>query len=348
VSLKVMAWNIAEGKQLERVADEIRAAAPDIVLLNEILQRRWFFQTDQPAWLSEHTGLPHYAVGETVMMGLAGWKAVAVLSRFEVQRPIIHRVISGSRETTYAMLDVDCRVGNIPVRLFALRFDAHNLDDNIAGHKQLVGIVRGIDPSAAVIVGGDFNTPVTSAHMVQFRTDSGLADTLLERPDPNACENADNPRIDYIFYRGPYVVTRAQLGCPWAASGQTEASDHGWVFAEFADRPVPSLQHFREPVTADPSPLPVGAPVRVTVRALDAVSASSVPGAQVHVVNYDSQGREVAMVVAANSPFMITFRIQRVLNHQRRPPVWEEGEYPSAVVKAVDYADAVVHFDWSS
>jgi endonuclease/exonuclease/phosphatase family metal-dependent hydrolase len=342
-----MAWNIAEGKQLERVAEEINAAAPDIVLVNEILQRRWFFQIDQPAWLSEHTGLPHYAVGETVMMGAAGWKAVAVLSKVEVLRPVVHRVKNGSRETTYAMLDVDCRVGNTPVRLFALRFDAHNLDDNIAGHQQLAGIVRGIDPSVAVIVGGDFNTPISSAQMVQFRADSGLTDTLLERPDPNPCEDADHPRIDYIFYRGPYAVARAQLGCPWAASGQIEASDHGWVFAEFADRPAPSLQHFREPVTADPSPLRLGSPVSVTVRALDAVSGAPVPGAQVHVVNYDSQGRQVAMAVPANTPFMVTFRIQRVLNHERRPPAWEEGEHPSALVKAVDYADAAVHLEWS-
>jgi hypothetical protein len=56
--LRIMAWNIHEGLELQKVTAEIRSVAPEIVLLNEVFKRRWPWQANQIVWLSEQTGLP--------------------------------------------------------------------------------------------------------------------------------------------------------------------------------------------------------------------------------------------------------------------------------------------------
>ena len=119
--LKLLAWNIRDGQTLERVADEIRGKAPDIAMLCELRQPGWFYVTNQAAWLAARTGLQHYQVGNTVPMGLRGWRAVAILSRYELRNPVVHRVMNGSRETTYAILDVDAHIENVPCRVFSPR-----------------------------------------------------------------------------------------------------------------------------------------------------------------------------------------------------------------------------------
>ena len=349
MGVKVLAWNIHGGTRLQDIADVIRTKAPDIVLLSEVVQRRWFWQTDQVAWLSEQTHLPYYEVGKTTMTGITGWKAVAILSAHELRNPVVRPVMNGPRPTTYAMLDVDARINNAQFRLVSLRFDAFNTEDRTAGHQQLSELVRRIDPRTAVIVGGDFNAPDTNPEMVQFRAESGLTDALMERPDPDRCTDpyyVTNGGVDHVFYRGPYYCSRTELRCPWQ-SRETEASDHPWLLAELSDRPIVGLQQFRQPIVVQPATLNLNTLIRLTVVALDAMSGAPVPRARVRVVNYDEQNIRTEREYDANVPIAITFRAQQLRDPSPGPRQWVDGEYPSAVLQAPGYSDADVPLNWS-
>jgi len=228
--LRVLCWNIDEGRALDSVVEQICSKSPDIVLLNEIKSQRWPWGIDQTAVLSEKTGLRYYKFGKTTALGITGDKGVSILSRYPLGTTYMHPVMRGSTATTYGTLEAAVIINNVGHQLFSTRFDAYNLSDNIAGHQQAIDMIQGINSRIPIYIGGDFNAQPDSPQMQNFVAHSGLTDAFLKLPDPLIC--GPESRIDHIFFRSPYTLTTMEQRCPWA--GQNEASDHPWVFIELS------------------------------------------------------------------------------------------------------------------
>ncbi len=88
-------------------------------------------------------------------------------------------------------------------------------------------------------------------------------------------------------------------------------------------------------VTVDPSPPPLNRLVQITVHAVDATTGVLVPGTRVKI-----DGRDVA---GANTAFGYTFRIRR-----SGPPGDPTISYPTGIVSAPGYADALIDFGFDS
>jgi endonuclease/exonuclease/phosphatase family metal-dependent hydrolase len=240
VGLRILCWNIAEGNDdgrlpnnsaLPRIAEQISAQSPDIVLLNEARNMRgppFSDGVNHVKRIAELTGFSHYHWGNTVRLGWAGFKAVGVLSRFELGTATVHPVMNGTAATTYATLETTFVVDNLVHHVFSTRFDAHNVTDNIAAHQQSIDIIGRLDPSVAVIFGGDFNAEPDTPQMSNFIANSALKDAFLAKPDPEFSGKI----IDRIFFRGPYAVGTMEMRAPWV---DDEVSDHPWVFVELVN-----------------------------------------------------------------------------------------------------------------
>lgn len=99
-------------------------------------------------------------------------------------------------------------------------------------------------------------------------------------------------------------------------------------------------------ITVQPASIAFGSPVSVTVTAVDSQSGHAVPGATVHVRNFDASGKAVAPVqFAAGSPFTLTFHEGHVKTFDPETRTWTvEDTDPSGSVSAPYYATADVPF----
>ncbi len=248
-TLRVMAWNIAKGKVLDRdtslpvdqsvprIADCIRAQNPDIVLLNEAIDYYWPGGSDVED-LGMMTGLQYSKVGAITDLGFtARFVAVGILSRYPLVDEQLYR-FQNTINAAYAMLGATALVNGVSHRIFSTRFTAHSYDDNMASHQLATNVIRGLDPVIPVIIGGDFNVHRTSPQYDYFAKNSTLTDAAVERPDPNMCQEGyyvdgppENGPIDHIFYRGPYRVAQTKIRC----EEPNFPSDHPWVLVDLSE-----------------------------------------------------------------------------------------------------------------
>ncbi|WP_164017866.1 MIR domain-containing protein [Pyxidicoccus trucidator] len=251
VLLRVMCWNIAEGNMtgslesnsmLPRLADEIRAQAPDIVFLNEVRNEKgWPYGSgvNQVVRLSELTGLPYRHWANTNALGLRGHKAVGILSRFPLEAAVYHPVKWSGDDTGFGTLESSFLVDGRRIHIFSTRFSPvhhgnpdfdwqQELRENTAGHQQAAAMTAGRDPNLPIIFGGDFNAwPEAELHAPQynhFRDHSGLINTLTPHPHPND-EAPETP--DFIYFRGPYSVRMVSRRSP-----PNNPTDHPFVLTE--------------------------------------------------------------------------------------------------------------------
>nr|WP_223759930.1 MIR domain-containing protein [Myxococcus sp. RHSTA-1-4] len=248
-----MCWNIAEGNMtgtldansmLPRLAEEIRALAPDIVFLNEARNERpWPYGSgvNQVVRLSELTGLPYRHWANTNALGLRGHKAVGILSRFPLEAAVYHPVMYDGDTTGFGTVESSFVVDGRRIHIFSTRFNPvhhgnpefdwqRELAENVAGHHQAAAMTAGRDPNIPIIFGGDFNAwPQADLHRPQyehFMAHSTLANTLPAYPQVHPGDEApDSP--DFIYFRGPYSVRRVSRRSP-----PNNPTDHPYVLAE--------------------------------------------------------------------------------------------------------------------
>lgn len=106
---------------------------------------------------------------------------------------------------------------------------------------------------------------------------------------------------------------------------------------------APALPSGMLGIRVEPSQVPLGRPVQITVFAEDTGSHAPVAGT-VHIVSFSQNGQPINSEHPTNTPFSITLRGQHILNHETHPPHWESGEDPGGTVKAPGYADAPIGF----
>jgi endonuclease/exonuclease/phosphatase (EEP) superfamily protein YafD len=248
--LRVFCWNIGMGEygtsrdgNIAEIIETIRAKSPDIVLLNEVI--RWFppFGKNQPEEIAKGIGLPYFVADRTANLwywGIwHGYKAVAIYSRYPLSPPKVHRISSSFFVEAHAILETTITIDNRVHHLFSARFDQDDVKENTRGHELARDLVNNVPASAAVIFGGDFNCRSSEPQGVMFFTSTGLSDSLKEFHDPLM----GNPGeiIDFVYYRGPYHVTRMERR---EKPQEPKPSDHPWHYVELTrDHPRIGVVH---------------------------------------------------------------------------------------------------------
>jgi endonuclease/exonuclease/phosphatase family metal-dependent hydrolase len=237
-SLRILCWNIAEGRigkdALNQIAAHIRRKSPDLVLLNEAKKDGWWWPRalDHARDISRKTGLRHYAFGGVNGTGITGHKGVAVISRYPLGASRMHPVIHNRKKTGFGTLATSITIDGQIHHILSTRFAPHNTQQNreenpVAIH-QAFDLVNSFDSGSPLIFGGDFNAstnPGTQEYesvMKRFLKESGLTEVLSNGPD----DHGPDDRVDYLFYRGEYRVSEVEFLKP-----QPEVSDHPWIFA---------------------------------------------------------------------------------------------------------------------
>jgi endonuclease/exonuclease/phosphatase (EEP) superfamily protein YafD len=237
-----MTWNIAEGSMtgglpknstLPRIAEIIRANTPDLVLLNEVKHEERELlgsRVQQTKWLRDKTGLPFAHWANTNRTGLTGHKAVSILSRHPLGKARKIPVTFAGKETGFAMVTATVVIDEVTHHIFSLRYAPvhtgnekfkYRLEEkeNIAGHEQAVALLKKLDSREPVIFGGDFNSSSDSPQFTYFSQHSGMTNVFA----------SGGP--DYIFYRGPYEILKAEQIAP-----EDNPSDHPFIVVDLQRR----------------------------------------------------------------------------------------------------------------
>jgi endonuclease/exonuclease/phosphatase family metal-dependent hydrolase len=214
---------------LARVADVVRAAGADVVLLQEVDRgTRRSGGVDQPATLARLTGY-HAAFGRTLDYD-GGQYGIAVLSRWPVRRDtLVHLPIDppqeragGSYEPRGAQqVTLDAPRGPLAVvntHLDASRDDGYRRQEI----RTVLAIARAAGAGGVpVLVGGDFNAePGSAPHAAALA--AGLRDAWTECGRGDALtypEDRPVKRIDYLYLTGA-------ARCDEARVIESRASDH--------------------------------------------------------------------------------------------------------------------------
>lgn len=224
-ALRVVVWNIHHGRggddvvDLARVAAELRALSPDVVLLQEVdVGVRRSGRVDTPAVLGEHLGM--HAAFERNIRYQGGDYGNAVLSRYPIasRRNLRYDMLREGEQRGLLIVRVDAPSGPLGIgctHLDSRRDDAERLHNVPA----VLALVEGGELD---LVGGDFNDePGSAVHAALGRA---TTDCWVEaRPGRGDTYPAAAPekRIDWLL--------RAQGG-PWRAVhaevAPTAASDH--------------------------------------------------------------------------------------------------------------------------
>lgn len=254
-SARVLVYNIHAGRDakgadnIDRVAELIRVAGADLVLLQEVDQgTHRSGGVDQPAALATRTGM-HVAFGSALDYD-GGKYGVAIMSRWPIlSDTLVHLPVTpvqtragGSNEPRGALrVVVAGPTGRLTI--FNTHLDPSSDDywrrqeaDTIASM-----VAQARRREHLVIAGGDFNSTPESAVQAALR-DRGLRDTWTEcGSGAGHTYPADTPtkRIDYLFLI-------AGIRCASARVLESDASDHRPLLAELA--------------------LPIGAPNVITAR----------------------------------------------------------------------------------
>ncbi|HUF29522.1 MAG TPA: endonuclease/exonuclease/phosphatase family protein [Gemmatimonadaceae bacterium] len=230
-----MVYNIHAGKDargvhnLQRVAEAVRSADADLVLLQEVdrLTTRSGGE-DQIALLAALTGM-HSAFGNTLDYQ-GGQYGIALLSRWPIVRDTLFPLpieppqtrAGGSYEPRGALY-AEIHRGSDTLHVFNTHLDASRNDQFRRQEvRALIELVSPLlDRGAAVIVGGDLNSTPESAVISQL-TEGRLTDSWPLCGTGDGFSFPDSlpvRRIDYLFLS-------AALTCSGATVLNAHASDH--------------------------------------------------------------------------------------------------------------------------
>lgn len=230
---RVMTYNIHVGVgmdkklDLQRIADVINRAHPDLVGLQEV--DRGVKRTegkDEIAELAAMTRMDYAFAHNLDYQG--GQYGVAILSR-SLLRNIDHRMYENKREAERrGMLKVEVDIGGRKLNFVTTHLDYQFADGRLFEAEQLLKFLSGItDP---LVVVGDLNDePRGSAYMLMLTRFQDAWSGSRAKGDGWSYP-ADKPikRIDYIFYRAADGV---QVKKAWLVDSL--ASDHVPLMAEF-------------------------------------------------------------------------------------------------------------------
>jgi endonuclease/exonuclease/phosphatase family metal-dependent hydrolase len=241
-TIRIMTWNIAAGHgSLERVADVIRAADPDVAALQEV-DAHWSARSgfeDQPARLAALTGLVAEFGPIYRLPGEDGRPprefGLAILTRRPTAAFNNHSIprLSTQEATTdpqplpgflEAVIDVD----GIRLRIFNTHLDYRA--DPAVRTLQVTAMLERLGPSLRrTVLTGDLNGPPAAAELAPLF--GPLGDSWPTTAGPGFTYPASAParRIDYVLTTSDITATAVRVLA-------TDASDHLPVVADLTLR----------------------------------------------------------------------------------------------------------------
>jgi endonuclease/exonuclease/phosphatase family metal-dependent hydrolase len=242
-TLRVLHWNIHHGTgtdgdyNLERIADVIADANPDVVSLNEVERYTGWGNEDQPARLASllrsRTGRTwHYHFASR--SGASQAQGNLLLSRFPIESSGSH-LLSHTRSVAQIRITVNGR----SVNLFSTHLDSDSSGRRSTQMNELKRWSEGFPEQR--IIAGDFNTWPSAGEIGSMTgtyrdvwADAATAGTATAYAG-NTNGATRNSRIDYIFFsRG---ASRTDLNAARVFDiSATRASDHRPLMATFAIR----------------------------------------------------------------------------------------------------------------
>ena len=237
------------GSNLERTARVIRAAAPDIVALQEV-DRFWPRSgcVDQPAELAALLGMDACYGANLIGAGGPGSEyGVAILSRYPLVRSYATTLPAFDGWEPRGLLEARIAVpGAGEIVVFTTHLQVGQRGRALEGQRQREAQARVVarrisETDRPAILTGDFNADPGDAELSPLRsTDLGLIDAWRAAgegaggatiPCHPECEPAN--RIDAIFVTRRLAVTRVEV---WDDATSRMSSDHFPVIADIEVR----------------------------------------------------------------------------------------------------------------
>ena len=239
IRLRVLSYNIhhAEGVDrkldVERIADIIQAAKPDVVALQEVDRTvKRTGSVDQPAELARLTKMGVVFGGNIDLQG--GHYGNAVLARFPIVRHQNHLLPSFDDGEQRGVIEAEITLpGAGPsLRLFATHLDYRADERERLASAEQINALAAKHPDQPALLAGDLNATPDSKTLEQFAkrweraNEKPLATVPVGRPDK---------QIDYILYRprNRWKVVDVKV------LDEAVASDHRAILAELEWLPIP-------------------------------------------------------------------------------------------------------------
>ncbi|QRN98649.1 endonuclease/exonuclease/phosphatase family protein [Archangium violaceum] len=226
--LRVMTFNIQSGRHgLDKVAETIRSASPDIVALQEVdVGSVRANGMDQPAELAQRTGLPYYAHFRTTSL-YGGDYGVALISRFPLESVEQHPlpVEPGTEPRTVAR--VLMKVNGQEVSIYVTHLTRRPFNGAVR-MRQSAAIMKllAADPRPKLLMGDMNDTPDSRSLLLLKRE---LVDVFALRgqgpSDTYPLPVIPNLRIDYVLACDHFMPRHSQVL-------RVRASDHFPVVAD--------------------------------------------------------------------------------------------------------------------
>jgi len=251
VYFNVMTANLYQGARndpgLDRIACYISNA--DIVFLQEVEKgTSGRGGVDQAKELAQKSGLTSYRFAKRKDFD-GGEGGIAILSRYPLSEVAIHAVPDAVyyQEST-VIIQAVVTFFSQRITLFATHYPAGVSDPQLA--RQLrekttdfaLNLIAGVQ--GPIIFGGDLNA--TSDKVEVIRLTSQLTDAWNAAPQDRDHCGGGNDRIDYLLFRGPYVVRQYEAPCwplnetylpkyekPNCALSGADLSDHPFVLVKY-------------------------------------------------------------------------------------------------------------------
>lgn len=230
ITLRVLCYNIQHGRgmdqkiDLERIARVIKDAKPDLVALQEVDRNTSRSgQVDQTATLGKLTGMNSHFGKAIPFQG--GEYGQAVLSRFPISEPKVHRLPGKPDQEQRIVLEVTATVADQPLRFLSTHFqhdDGPTRERQAATVNQLFG-----NDTVPTILAGDLNAVPNSEPLKIIG--SVWQHAIEKEPAPSHPSTNPRKRIDYILWRpmGVFRVKEVKV------IPEEMASDHRPVLAVF-------------------------------------------------------------------------------------------------------------------
>lgn len=241
--LKIITFNVAHGKgidgivDLQRQAEVIKNYNPDIVFLQEVdMYTKRAGDRNQIREFSKAVGL-YYCSMESNITLEEGYYGDGIISRFPISFSTNYLMpLTDINHEQRGILCNRISFGTIKINLFSVHLSTYQ-DERVLAAKEINRIIRKIDPSELIIMGGDFNVGVTRLGKGKYTYEESesyeeyeiLKKQLEKLPNEKDTWFSDlgNGCIDTIFYSKGIRLNKYET---IEANG---ASDHNAVFAEF-------------------------------------------------------------------------------------------------------------------
>lgn len=231
-TLRVMTYNIHVGVgmdkklDLQRIADVINTARPDLVGLQEV--DRGVKRTEGKDEIVELAAMTRMEYAFAPNLDYQGGKyGVAILSRFQIKNTE-HRMFENKREAERrGMLRIEVEVDGEILNFVTTHLDYQFEDGRLFETEQMLKFLEGV--KGPTIVVADLNDVPTGSAYKLMRTKFDDAWVTSGTATDGFSYPADKPvkRIDHIFYR---TGARIRARKSWVV--ETLASDHIPVVSE--------------------------------------------------------------------------------------------------------------------